>query len=124
MDNCIFCQIAAGKIPGTIVYQDDEVMAFRDINKQAREHIVFIPKRHLSASLADLKPEDSEILVWILTAAQQVARDLGLEHGYRLVTNSGPDATQSVFHLHFHLLGGEQLTGWLGSAHQPGREEA
>lgn len=110
MENCLFCKIAAGEIPSTIVYQDHDVVAFRDLNPQAPHHILFIPRRHI-ASMADLTQEDGAILASIYTAAAKVARDSGLERGYRFVTNVGPDSGQSVFHLHFHLLGGRQL-GW------------
>ncbi len=111
MENCLFCKIAAGTIPSTIVYQDDEVVAFRDINPQAPQHIVFIPRRHIASSMADIQPEDGPVLAAIFFAARKVANDLGLESGYRFVTNSGADAGQSVFHLHFHLLGGRPM-GW------------
>lgn len=108
-DNCLFCKIAAGKIPSTVVYQDDTVFAFADINPQAPHHVLFIPRDHI-ASMSDLKPEDGPTLAAIYTVAAKVARDLGLEErGYRFVTNVGPDAGQSVFHLHFHLLGGRKL---------------
>lgn len=110
MENCLFCRIVAGEIPSTIVYQDNDVLAFRDVNPQAPHHVLFIPKRHI-ASMTDLTQEDGAILASIYTAATKVARDLGLERGYRFVTNVGPDSGQSVFHLHFHLLGGRQL-GW------------
>ncbi len=110
MENCIFCKIVAGEIPSTIVYKDDDVVAFRDLNPQAPQHILFIPKRHI-ASMTDLTQEDGAILASIFTTAAKVAQDLGLECGYRFVTNVGPDSGQSVFHLHFHLLGGRQL-GW------------
>jgi histidine triad (HIT) family protein len=109
MDNCPFCDIAAGKLPSTIVYQDDDVVAFRDIHPQAPHHILFIPKKHIASSVDDLKPEDGPVLINIFLAAQHVARDLGLVRGYRFITNIGPDAQQSVQHLHFHLLGGQQM---------------
>ncbi len=108
MENCIFCKIAAGQIPSEIVYQDDDVVAFKDLNPQAPHHVLIIPRRHI-ASLSDLTPEDGPILASICIAAQKLARDLNLEHGYRIVTNVGPDAGQAVFHLHFHLLGGRKL---------------
>jgi histidine triad (HIT) family protein len=111
MENCLFCKIAAGQIPSTIVYQDDDVVAFRDVNPQAPQHILFIPRRHIS-SMTDLVTEDAPLLSKIYAVAQKVAHDLNLEEsGYRFVTNVGPDAGQSVFHLHFHLLGGRRL-GW------------
>ena len=109
-ENCIFCKIAAGEIPSTIVYKDQDVVAFRDNNPQAPHHILIIPCRHIE-SMTDLTQEDGPILASIYTVAAKVAQELGLERGYRFVTNVGPDSGQSVFHLHFHLLGGRQL-GW------------
>ncbi len=109
MEDCIFCRIIAGKIPSTIVYKDADVVAFRDNNPQAPQHILFVPKRHI-ASLADLTPEDDPLLASIYAAARNVAHDLGLEQGYRFVTNVGRDGGQTVSHLHFHLLGGRQMT--------------
>ncbi len=113
MEDCLFCKIADGRIPGKIVYQDQDVVAFADINPVADHHILFIPKRHI-ASMAELSAEDSELLGKLFAAAAHVARDLGLadpERGYRFVTNVGPHAGQSVQHLHFHLLGGRAF-GW------------
>jgi histidine triad (HIT) family protein len=110
MENCLFCKIVAGQIPSDIVYQDDDVLAFNDINPQAPLHILFIPKRHI-ASMTDLTEEDGPVLAKIYVAATKVAKELNLERGYRFLTNVGPDAGQSVFHLHFHLLGGRPL-GW------------
>lgn len=111
MENCLFCKIAAGEIPSKIVYQDENVVAFQDINPQAPQHILFIPRRHI-VSMTTLTPGDGQVLANIYTVASKVARDLGLEEGgYRFVTNVGPDAGQTVFHLHFHLLGGRKL-GW------------
>ncbi len=110
MQDCLFCKIVAGQIPATIVYEDNDVVAFRDIHPQAPQHILFIPRRHV-ASMAELTPADSDMLGKIFVAAQKVAHDLGLEKGYRFVTNVGPHAGQSVLHLHFHLLGGREL-GW------------
>jgi histidine triad (HIT) family protein len=108
MVDCLFCKIVAGQIPADIVYQDDNVVAFRDINPQAPQHILFIPKRHI-ASMTDLTQADGPLLAQIYVAAKNVAHDLGLEQGYRFLTNVGPDAGQVVFHLHFHLLGGRPL---------------
>lgn len=111
MDNCLFCKIAAGQIPGTIVYQDEDVVAFEDIHPQAPHHILLIPRRHI-ASMAELNDEDGHLLVILFAVATRLAAKLGLaERGYRFVTNVGPDAGQSVFHLHFHLLGGRTF-GW------------
>ena len=109
MDNCLFCKIAEGQIPSKIVYQDEDVVAFEDINPQAPHHILLIPRRHI-ASMADLTEEDGHVLVVLFMVAARLAQKLGLaERGYRFVTNVGPDAGQSVFHLHFHLLGGRKF---------------
>ncbi len=111
MENCLFCKIAEGQIPSKIVYQDQDVVAFVDINPQAPQHILLISRRHIP-SMADLTLEDGPILARLFTVAAKLAHDLGLdERGYRFVTNVGPDAGQSVFHLHFHLLGGRKF-GW------------
>jgi histidine triad (HIT) family protein len=110
MEDCLFCKIAAGQIPGKIVYQDETVVAFEDINPKAPHHILLIPRRHI-ASMADLTPDDGPMLAAIFMTAARLARELGLsERGYRFVTNVGPDAGQSVFHLHFHLLGGRPFS--------------
>ena len=111
MEDCLFCKIADGRIPGKIVYNTDDVVAFEDIHPAAPHHILFIPRRHI-ASMAELTEEDGELLGKLFTGAAHVAHDLGLdnpEHGYRFVTNVGPHAGQSVFHLHFHLLGGRSF---------------
>src|SRR6266699_1168322 len=111
VENCLFCKIAAGQIPSKIVYQDQDVVAFEDINPQAPQHVLFIPRRHI-ASIADLTTEDGPVLAAIFTTAAKVARDLGIgESGYRFVANVGPDTGQSVLHMHFHLLGGRPM-GW------------
>ena len=110
MEDCLFCKIATGQIPSTIVYQDDQIVAFKDINPQAPHHILLIPKRHIT-SMDHVTKEDGQLLVNIFTVAQQLAHQLQIENGYRFLTNVGRDAGQSVFHLHFHLLGGRSL-GW------------
>ena len=111
MENCLFCKIANGEIPGKIVHQDEHTVAFEDINPQAPVHILFIPRQHI-ASMTDLTLEDGQILAQIFTTAQKLAHEMKLdESGYRFVSNVGPDAGQSVFHLHFHLLGGRRF-GW------------
>jgi len=110
-ENCIFCKIAAGQIPSKIVYSDEDVVAFEDTNPQAPYHILLIPRNHI-ASMADLTAEDGPMLASLFTTAAKLARDMGFDkRGYRFVTNVGPDAGQSVFHLHFHLLGGRKF-GW------------
>jgi histidine triad (HIT) family protein len=111
MENCLFCKIATGAIPSKIVYQDEDVVAFEDINPQAPKHILLIPRQHI-ASIADLMLNDGPILAKLFITAQKLAHDMGIdEGGYRFLTNVGPDAGQSVFHLHFHLLGGRKF-GW------------
>lgn len=111
-NDCLFCKIIAGKIPSTFVYKekDNEVVAFKDINPQAPHHILIVPGRHI-ASMDQLTLEDGDLLARIFTVAQKVAHELGMEQGYRFITNVGPHAGQSVAHLHFHLLGGKAL-GW------------
>lgn len=108
--DCLFCRIAAGDIPAQLVHQDELVVAFRDINPQAPTHILLIPRRHL-ASVADVGADDGDLLARLITTASRLAADAGLgRSGYRLVTNTGPDAGQSVAHLHWHLLGGRPMT--------------
>jgi histidine triad (HIT) family protein len=104
----VFCRIVAGQTPAQIVHRGEGVTAFRDINPQAPVHILLIPDRHIS-SLAEVEPGDAEALGRLLVVARQLAQQQGLEDGYRLVLNTGPQAGQSVFHLHFHLLGGRAL---------------
>jgi histidine triad (HIT) family protein len=108
MADCLFCSIAAGEIPADVVIETDEVVAFNDINPAAPTHVLVIPKRHV-ASAAELEPDDAGLLGALFDVAAQVGRTI--DGGWRLVTNVGPDAGQSVFHLHFHVLGGRPL-GW------------
>ena len=108
---CIFCRIIAGEIPADILYRNDHVLAFRDISPAAPAHALIIPLEHI-ASLSDLAPDHERIAGQIMLAAATVAEILGIrESGYRFVFNSGPDALQSVFHIHGHLLGGIEM-GW------------
>ncbi|HEY1350784.1 MAG TPA: histidine triad nucleotide-binding protein [Ktedonobacteraceae bacterium] len=112
MEDCLFCQIAAGRIPATLLYQDEDVLAFADINPVAEHHILLIPRRHL-ASMAELTAEDGAMLGKLFARAAQIAHHAGLSdpgRGYRFVTNVGPQAGQSVQHLHFHLLGGRAFS--------------
>ncbi len=114
MSDCIFCKIAEKKIPSTVVYEDDHVLAFEDINPQSPVHTLIIPKRHISTPL-DLKEEDGELLGRIFQAAKKIAVDRGIaERGYRLLTNCNPEGGQIVFHLHFHLMGGRQMRSPFG----------
>ncbi len=108
MENCLFCKIAAGVIPSTKVYEDDRVLAFRDIAPMAPTHILVIPKQHI-ASVADITPENSALVAHIFQLIPQIASAEGLTNGYRVVSNCGPDAGQTVPHLHFHILGGAAL---------------
>ncbi len=110
MNDCIFCRIAAGEIPADEVYRDDAVVAFHDLDPKAPVHILVIPVRHI-ASVADIGDAPEEEAARLLTVCAQVARDHIRGNGYRVVTNVGPDAGQSVGHLHFHVLGGRPL-GW------------
>ena len=107
--DCLFCKIAAGEIPSTKVYEDETVLAFRDINPQAPTHILVIPKMHI-ASVAEVTPENSGVISHIFEVIAQVALGEGLTSGYRVVSNCGPDAGQTVGHLHFHILGGKELS--------------
>ncbi len=114
MEDCIFCKIAAGIIPSTKMYEDDRAFAFRDINPQAPVHVLIIPKKHYK-NLAELDSADHELMGHLLDVAVSVARDSGLTiEGYRVAINSGPQGGQVVQHVHFHLLGGRQLSGDLG----------
>ncbi len=107
--DCIFDKIVAREIPADIVYQDEKITAFRDINPQAPVHIVVIPNEHIPATL-DLKPENDALIGELVRAAAVLAEREGLaERGFRMVLNSGPDAGQTVHHIHLHLLGGRAM---------------
>ena len=108
MENCLFCKIIKGEIPSTKVYENEFVYAFRDINPQAPTHILVIPKKHLS-SLNEAEQADDRQLAECLRAIPVIAAQENLTGGYRVVSNCGPDACQSVPHLHFHILGGRQM---------------
>lgn len=110
-DDCLFCKIAAGEIDATIVHQDDEVIAFEDINPQAPTHLIIIPREHI-ATVNDLEPRHEELFGKLATTAKQLAAERDIDDsGYRLVMNCNRGAGQSVFHIHMHLLGGRNL-GW------------
>lgn len=110
-EDCIFCQIIAREIPSEIVYEDEQVLAFRDINPAAPVHILVIPKKHIP-TIADITEEDLELMGRIHMVIKQLAEEQGVaESGYRVVANCRESATQSVFHVHFHLLGGRSF-GW------------
>ena len=108
MSNCLFCKIIAGDIPSTKVYEDETVLAFRDIAPQAPTHILVIPKAHIG-SVAEITAENSGVVAHIFEIIPQIARAEGLDSGYRVVSNCGEDAGQTVHHLHFHILGGQKL---------------
>lgn len=111
MSTCIFCQIVEGRIPAKVVYQDEHTLAFDDVSPQAPVHTLVILKRHVAA-VQDLGEEDQALLGRLLLTCRKVATDKGLaEPGYRIVVNTGRNGGQSVFHLHFHVLGGRPL-GW------------
>ncbi len=107
--DCIFCKIAAGIIPSTKVYEDDKVLAFNDLSPQAPVHVLIIPKEHIT-SAADISADNSSVVARIFEVAAMLAKQSGLADGFRIVTNSGEGAGQSVKHLHFHLLGGRDFT--------------
>ena len=110
-EDCLFCRIAAMEIPADIVFEDDQVIAFRDISPKAPVHILLIPRVHIT-SAASLNDANGPMLGRMFAVAAQLARDEGIaKSGFRLTTNSGPGAGQSVPHLHFHLMGGRQM-GW------------
>lgn len=111
--DCLFCKIVAGEIPSTKVYEDPQVLAFRDIAPMAPTHILVIPKAHIG-SVAELNPENSGLAAHIFEVIPQIAAQEGLTGGYRVVSNCGPDAGQTVPHLHFHILGGKVLNTDLG----------
>ena len=108
MSSCLFCQIAAGERPATIVYRDDDVIAIRDINPQAPTHILIIPTKHI-VSVAEAAVEDEGLIGRLISTAKAIAQQENLSKGYRLVINTGSQAGQSVFHLHVHLLGGRAM---------------
>ena len=109
MEDCLFCKIIKGEIPSTIVYEDDEILAFRDINPVAPVHVLVIPKKHIS-SLVDLKPEDEALVGKIYSVINKIAKQENIfERGFRVVVNCGEEGGQEVKHLHFHLIGGKKL---------------
>ena len=112
--DCIFCRIITGKIPSDVIYQDEGVIAFRDINPQAPVHLLVIPKKHI-AYLTDLTEEELPLIGHMVEVANQLAKAEGIsETGYRLVINCGQQGGQLVPHLHMHILGGRQLSGHIG----------
>ena len=113
-NDCLFCQIAGGKIPAEILYQNEDVIAFRDINPQAPVHLLIIPRKHIP-SLAELSEDDAHLIARMTMAANDLARREGIsESGYRVAVNCGKWGGQIVPHLHLHLIGGRELSGKLG----------
>ena len=111
MADCLFCKVVAGEVPAKIVKRTDEAVAFRDIDPKAPTHVLVIPTQHIPAVRDANGPGSDQLLGRLLAFSAQVATELGLDaKGYRIVTNTGPDAGQSVDHLHFHILGGRRLT--------------
>jgi histidine triad (HIT) family protein len=111
MPDCLFCRLAAGEIPASILFEDDRLVAFKDITPQAPTHILVIPRRHIS-TLNDLGPGDDGLVGEMTRRAAAIAREQGLaDRGYRVLFNCNADAGQTVFHIHMHLLGGRRL-GW------------
>jgi histidine triad (HIT) family protein len=108
-ENCLFCRIASGAIPARKAFEDDDVIAFHDLNPQAPTHVLVIPRRHI-ATLDDLEPGDAATIGAVMVRASLLARELQLEDGYRVVVNCGESAGQTVFHIHVHLLGGRSFS--------------
>lgn len=109
MSDCLFCKIAAGEIPSKKVYEDDQILAFYDIAPMAPVHVLVIPKSHID-SVAAVTEEHAGLIAHIFTVIPSIAQELGLDGGFRVVSNCGEDAGQSVKHLHFHILGGQKLS--------------
>ena len=109
MDDCLFCKIIAGDIPSNKVYEDDYVFAFRDINPQAPVHILVTPKKHICCARA-VNADNSLHVAKCFEAIAKIAKDEGLDNGYRVINNCGEDGGQTVMHLHFHLIGGVKLS--------------
>ena len=109
MSDCIFCKLAEGEIPSNKVYEDDQIMCFHDADPQAPVHVLIIPKKHIE-SMDDLQEEDADLVAHIMLKIKDIAADLGLDNGYRVVNNCGEDGFQTVKHLHFHVLGKRKMT--------------
>lgn len=106
--DCLFCKIIAGEIPSTKVFEDEKILAFRDINPQAPSHILVIPKEHIGG-VDELNENNSAVVAHIFAKIAEIAKNEGLENGYRVVSNVGEDGGQTVRHLHFHIIGGAKL---------------
>ncbi len=110
MDNCIFCKIASGEIKSEILYKDDQIAAFKDINPQAPVHILIIPIKHIQ-KISDLRESETDLIGKMILSANKLAKEQGIaDEGYRLVFNCGKSAGQEVFHIHLHLLGGRKFS--------------
>ncbi len=110
MSDCLFCRMVAGEISADVVYEDDDVLAFRDINPQAPTHVLVVPKEHIG-TINELNSSDAQIMGQLFLAAKKVAEQEGIaEVGYRTVMNCNEDAGQTVFHIHLHVLGGRRMT--------------
>lgn len=109
MTDCIFCKLANHDIPTNVVYEDDEMFCFHDVEPQAPVHVLLIPKKHIEC-IDDLKEEDAELIANMMLKIKDIAKMLGLENGYRVVSNNGDDAFQTVKHLHLHILGKRKLS--------------
>ena len=113
-DACLFCKIISGEIPGTIVFRDEQATAFRDINPAAPTHILIVPNKHID-SVNVLEAEDEQLVGHLFSVAGQLAKGEGIDQGgYRLITNTGLDAGQTVFHIHVHLIGGQPMKHAMG----------
>lgn len=106
--DCVFCKITNGSIPSKKVYEDDKILAFYDLEPQAPVHVLIIPKEHIACT-NEITSENSAVVAYIFEKIPQIAQSLGLSNGYRIVNNCGSDGGQTVFHMHFHLLGGKKL---------------
>ena len=113
MENGLFCKIAAGDIPAKVVYEDESIFCFHDINPQAPVHVLVIPRAHIGGA-DEVTADNATVIAHIFATIPQIAASLGLTNGYRIISNCGPDACQSVRHLHFHILGGAQLGDKMG----------
>lgn len=114
MSDCIFCKIASKEIPSAIVYEDEQMLAFKDIDPQSPVHVLLIPKKHIDSANTVIE-EDIDLIGKMFLKIKDIAEDLGLDNGYRIVNNCGEDGLQTVQHLHFHLLGGRKMQwppGW------------
>ena len=111
MSDCLFCKIATGEIPGDKVYEDDKVIAFKDIHPKAEVHLLVIPREHI-ASMNELSPEHDALIAHMMRVLPKLAKSQGLDEGFRTIINTGKGGGQIIFHLHMHLMGGKTLPGF------------